>query len=178
MILALTGRRIDNTDADEARFPPRNIGRVSRDVEKLLSQLGVNVLVSSAACGADLIGLSEAGKLGIRRRVVLPFSREKFKVESVTDRPGDWGHLFDMILNDVATMGDLVIVEKTSSGDPFKEGNLAIVDEAVALGRERQDEVAGLVVWNGAPRGEPDYTADFREQCRTRGLRVFEARTD
>ena len=61
MILALAGRRIDSNDADEVRFPLRNVGRVSKEVETLLSEDGVMALVASAACGADLIGLSEAG---------------------------------------------------------------------------------------------------------------------
>ena len=78
-------------------------------METLLSENGVTALATSAACGADLIGLSEAGKLGIRRRVVLPFSREKFRAESVIDRPGEWGHLYDMVLDEVSAMGDLVI---------------------------------------------------------------------
>ena len=70
MIMALSGWRMDSGDADEAGFPLRNVGRVSREVESLLSANGVTVLVSSGACGADLIGLSEAGKIEIRRRVV------------------------------------------------------------------------------------------------------------
>ncbi len=178
MILALAGRRIDSNDAVEARFPLRNVGRVSRDAESLLSHNGVTVLVTSAACGADLIGLSEAGKLGIRRRVVLPFSREKFRMESVIDRPGEWGPLYDMILDDVAAMGDLVITKGLVGADPFAASNLVILEEAVALGLERHEEVASLLIWDGIPRGEPDYTADFGKQFRGRGLRVFEVRTD
>src|SRR5664279_3285300 len=139
MILAMAGRRIDGNDADEARFPLRNVGRVSRDVEALFLRQEVNVLVSSAACGADLIGLSEAGKLGRRRRVVLPFSREKFRVESVVDRPGEWGQLFDMILDDVSAMGDLVILPGASAVDPYVATNVAIVEEALALGRELRE---------------------------------------
>lgn len=178
MILALAGRRIDSNDADEVRFPLRNAGPVSRAVAKLISENGVTALVTSAACGADLIGLSEAGKLGIRRRVVLPFSREKFRAESVVDRPGEWGHLYDMILDDVSAIGDLVIQTKSLSADPYLGANMAILDEAVALGLERKDEVAAVIVWDGTPRGEPDYTADFAERSKERGIRVFEVRTD
>lgn len=178
MILALAGRRIDSNDADEVRFPLRNVGRVSRAVETLFSQNGVTALVTSAACGADLIGLSEAGKLGVRRRVVLPFGREKFRAESVVDRPGEWGRLYDMILDDVSTTGDLVIRAGPSGGDPYVASNLAILDEAIALGSQRNEEVAAVIVWDGTPRGEPDYTADFGERSRERGMRVFEVRTD
>ena len=49
-----------------------------------------------------------------------------------------------------------------------------ILEEAVALGLERHDEVAAVIVWDGTRRGEPDYTADFAERSRERGMRVFE----
>ena len=177
MIMALSGRRIDSSDADEARFPLRNVGRVSLAVESLLSANGVTVLVSSAACGADLIGLSEAGKIGIRRRVVLPSSRERFRIESVVDRAGEWGGLYDMIIDDVRAMGDLVIMAETTGIDPYAAANRVILDEAVVLGQERHEEVAAVIVWDGTPRGEPDYTADFRGEARKRGLKLLELNT-
>ena len=177
MILALSGRRIDKNDAEEARFPLRNVGRVSRAVDALLSTNGVTVLVSSAACGADLIGLSEAGKLGIRRRVILPFNRERFRIESVVDRPGKWGGLYDMIIDDVRVMGDLVIMTETTGLDPFAMANRIILDEAMVLGQERHEEVAAVIIWDGRPRGEPDYTADFGAEARKRGLKLLELNT-
>ena len=177
MILALSGRRIDSNDADEPRFPLRNVGRVSREVQALLSTNAVAVLVSSAACGADLIGLSEAGKLGMRRRVVLPCGRERFRTESVMDRPGEWGGLYDMIIDDVSAMGELVTMGESPGADPYTAANHLILDEAIALGRERHDEVAALILWDGAPRGAPDYTADFAAEARTRGLKVLELST-
>lgn len=99
MIIALAGRRIDPADAKETRFPLRNIGRVRTGIRALLKEKAVTALVSSAACGADLIALSEAGQLGLTRRVILPFERGRFRETSVTDRPGDWGTLYDEILD-------------------------------------------------------------------------------
>jgi|SRR5271165_3497603 len=177
MIMALSGRRIDSSDADEARFPLGNVGRVSRAVEALLSTNGVMVLVSSAACGADLIGLSEARKLGVRQRVVLPFSRERFRTESVVDRPGEWGALYDMIVDDVGAKGDLVIMAETTGIDPYAAANSVILDEAAAMGQERHDAVVAVMVWDGTPRGDPDYTADFGAEARKRGLKLLELNT-
>ena len=65
-------------DASQPRFPARNLTRVANAVRVLLQQHGITAVVSYAAWGADLLGLSEAGKLGLRRRVVVPFSRVKF----------------------------------------------------------------------------------------------------
>src|ERR1019366_7008755 len=101
MIIALAGRRVDSADAKESRFPLRNVGIVRTRARAALKEIGATALVSSAACGADLIALSEAGKLGLRRRVVLPFERSRFRDTSVTDRPGDWGPLYDQVLDAV-----------------------------------------------------------------------------
>lgn len=44
----------------------------------MLAAERADALVRSAACGADLIALEEAERLGIRRCVVLPFSPDQF----------------------------------------------------------------------------------------------------
>jgi hypothetical protein len=101
MIIALAGRRVDATDASQPRFPARNVERVGIALLELLQQQGATAVVSSATCGADLIGSPVAGKLGLRRQVVLPFSRAKFREKSVLDRPGEWRQLYDTIFDEV-----------------------------------------------------------------------------
>jgi hypothetical protein len=90
--IALAGRRVDPPDASEVRFPAsaKNIEIVRQRIRNKLQTKRTTVIVSSAACGSDLLALSEAGNLGLRRRVVLPFDRDKFRTTSVTNRPGDW----------------------------------------------------------------------------------------
>ncbi len=79
MVIALSGRRIDAADALESRFPLANVEIVWRRIRSMLKEQATRVLVSSAACGADLIALSEANSLGIASRIVLPSSPERFK---------------------------------------------------------------------------------------------------
>jgi len=140
-------------------------------------QRGATAIVSSAACGADLIGLSEAGKLGLRRRVVLPFSRRRFLETSVADCLGEWGKLYDAILDEVEAEGDLVILGKTDLDEAYLAANTAILDEATALGREWGESVVAALVWDGLSRGKSDYTAAFGHEARMRGLEVVEVRT-
>jgi hypothetical protein len=66
---------------------------VRRRIVDLLAEEHTEALVCSAACGADLIALEEAERLGLRRRIVLPFSPRQFRETSVTDRP-EIGDLF------------------------------------------------------------------------------------
>ena len=174
MILALAGRRIDAMDAKPPRFPLQNVDRVREAVHRLLVQEGATAVVSSAACGADLIALVEAGKLGLRRRVVLPFTREKFRESSVVDRPGEWGGLYDAVLNEVDAMGDLVLVGGLDKADAHTTASRLILGQAIALGQERREAVGAVMIWDGASRGTKDYTAEFGGEARKRGLPVFE----
>src|SRR5262245_15369924 len=98
MLIALAGRRVDAPNAGTARFPLVNVELVSRRVDELFEHEAATALVSSAACGADLLALKVAGARRMRRRIVLPFDRARFRATSVIDRPGDWGRLYDRIL--------------------------------------------------------------------------------
>jgi hypothetical protein len=177
MIIALAGRRVDAIDASRPRFPLQNIDKVGAAVGVLLKEHGATAVVSSAACGADLIGLAEAGKLGLRRRIVLPFARAKFRESSVVDRPGAWGKMYDTILDEVEANGDLVVIDTGNDKEPYSATNAAILDQAIALGRERDEPVGALLLWDGVSRGKDDYTDQFGAEARRRGLPVLEIRT-
>jgi hypothetical protein len=176
MIVALAGRRVDAADAAKSRFPLESVGRVSIAVRDYLQRKGATTVVSSAACGADLIGLCEAGKLGLRRRVILPFSREKFREVSVADRPGDWGGLYNRILDEIEAAEELVIIT-VGDADPYTAASREVLDEAIGLGEEKHEVVGAVMIWDGELRGTPDYTAEFGSEARRRGLSVFEIRT-
>jgi hypothetical protein len=177
MIIALAGRRVDTADAKDTRFPLRNVETVRTRARALLKEKGATALVSSAACGADLIALSEAGQLGLRRRVILPFERGRFRETSVTDRPGDWGLLYDYILDAVEASGDLVVLECGSDDEAYAAANRAILDEAVMLGKSLHQPVAAVLIWNGVSRGEGDLTENFAVEARNRDLPVTELLT-
>lgn len=177
MIIALAGRRVDAADAKQRRFPAENVDMVRERVRVMLQTQCAVALVASAACGADLLALSEAGKLGLRRSVVLPFDREKFRTTSVTDRPGDWGPLYDKQLNEVEKNGDLLIVHANSEDNAYAEANHAIVGKALSLGLELQDRVTAVLVWDGKARGEGDLTEEFGVYARNKRISVVEVMT-
>lgn len=164
MIVAVAGRRMD-ADA-------RRIEGVRRRVRALFAEEGVVAVVSSAACGADLIAQSEAGAMGLRRRIVLPYGRERFRETSVVDRPGDWGAVYDRVLGEV---DDVVVLPEAD--EPYRAANEAILDEAAKLAAELGQEAAAVLVWDGASRGERDWTAAFGRAARERGWRVLEVST-
>ncbi len=145
-----------------------------RERMRVVLEQKATALVCSAACGADLIALEVAGELRIRRRVVLPYSREQFRRSSVIDRPGDWGAIFDQIISNVE-----VVVLPFRPDDPgaYPQANAAIVREAERLSHDTGQGILAVVAWDGKSRGADDLTAAFREQAVRSGYRVAEVLT-
>jgi hypothetical protein len=177
-VIALAGRRIDPVDAAQRRFPLDAVPRVRAALTALLQPAQVSALVCSAACGADLIALEVAGRAGIERHVVLPFEPAHFRRTSVTDRPGDWGPLFDAVIREVAAAGHLEVCDGRED-DPgvYAEANAAILRRARSLAGAgdcpRASQPVAVVVWEGAPRGTDDTTAHFRAAARSAGFALL-----
>jgi hypothetical protein len=179
MIIALAGRRVDALDAKLARFPstPENLETVHKRILELLQAKRASTLVSSAACGADLLALSAAQSLGVRRIIVLPFEREKFRKTSVTDRPGEWGSLYDGIVDEVQKAGDLQTLHLRSEEEAYAEATHVIVDEAISLGQKLRVPVVAVLVWDGKSRGKGDLTEEFGRYAKSKKVAVIEVMT-
>jgi hypothetical protein len=172
-VVALAGRRIDTLDTNPPRFPLEALPRVRRRLVELLASERAVALVCSAACGADLVALEEAERLGLRRRIILPFPPEQFRKTSVTNCPGDWGPVFDRLIAASEATGDLVILPAVSGGDDaaYFKANEAIVDEAKAIARNSvPHRLIAAVVWEGAARARNDATAQFRNVAVRQGF--------
>lgn len=170
MVVAFAGRRVD-ADGAAQRFPLRNAPAVGQRIEELLAERRATALVCSAACGADLLALEAAGHLGLRRRVILPFGRERFRETSVVDRPGDWGERFDRMADAVTSGGNLIVLGYNEE-DPatYTATNLAILDQAFIVAHEAHQPVLAVVAWEGRSRGADDVTEHFLTEARRRGL--------
>lgn len=173
MIVALAGRRIDAADADTKRFPLSNVEKVEQRIRDYMQSNGVSALVSSAACGADLLALKVARETGVQRRVILPAPVAEFRETSVIDRPGDWGPLYDRVIAEVQRDQALIILDKKTAGkDPYAAVNLALLDEAAALAARTHDNATAVLVWEGESRGPGDMTQQFGDEARRRRLPV------
>lgn len=183
MVVALAGRRIDAPDADTPRFPPTNENTVGERLRRAFAELRATTLVASAACGADLVALEVTGTMGLRRVVVLPWERERFRARSVVDRGGTWGERYDRVLDQVEASGDLRVLGLGDDGESaFTATNEAILDEARELADTADDAgaasgVVALSVWDGRSRGPDDVTQHFIDAARARRLDVREIGT-
>jgi hypothetical protein len=85
---------VDCLEISRAKQPDVNLElaavKLAKDIETPTGLLGIGTFcvtsVRAAANGADLVALRVARQLGIRCRVVLPFSANRFRRVSVTDR--------------------------------------------------------------------------------------------
>ena len=168
-VAALAGRRIDAQDATVPRFPLRNVPLVRARLQRLFAREGVELLVCSAACGADLTALDVACAAGIRCRVVLPFEAERFRETSVVDRPGDWGELFDRLKPRIESASDLVVLSGEADAErAYLRANEVIVEEACRAARGRRR--LAVVVWEGRAREGGDATEHFRRLASQAGM--------
>jgi hypothetical protein len=165
-------------DADPPRFPLKNVPIVRRRLGSLLSEEHAEALVCSAACGADLIALEEAERLGLRRRIVLPFPPKRFRETSVADRPGDWGPVFDRLIAAAEVAGDLLILQSTRGDDDaaYAAANQAIIREAEALAWPTSEGTSlrrvAVIVWEGSARPGTDASGEFRALATQAGFTV------
>lgn len=191
MIIAFSGRRIDAEDAAVARFPLENQDLVRKRIGDVFDRHHPSAVVASAAAGSDLLGLEEAVTRGIRHRVILPYSADRFRANSVTDRPGEWGPRFDRISQLAGARNDLMVHPAPNSDeeqeDAYRRAAGVVLDEALALaqaeiaaeGVEEQpaSRVIAVAVWEGIPRGPDDFTAYFINQARARRILVEQVMT-
>lgn len=183
MIVAVAGRRIDAPGAQPPRFPLARRRPTQRRITVALQRLHTAVVVSSAACGADLLTLAAARALGLRRRIILPYREDWFLADSVTDRPGRWKALYCALIEEARASGDLIVLRgKRGSDEAFRAANARILREAQRLARGESPTnpsaaLAGLIVWEGAPRGPGDVTAHLRDALAQAGAHIEQALT-
>ncbi len=178
MILALAGRRVDPADAAVVRFPLQNTAAVRGRIAAILASTQATSLVCSAACGSDLLALDAAHELALDCHIVLPFAKERFRATSVVDRPGEWGALFDRIVERAEVEGNLVILNLDKADDAsFLAVNQAILAHARAIARSHAQPVEAALVWDGKPRDEMDITAAFGDAAKILGIPLREVST-
>jgi hypothetical protein len=179
VVFATAGRRIDADDTIVSRFPLASVEQTLQRIREALIQWGATAVVSSAACGADLLALSAAADLRLMRRVVLPFESERFRETSVLDRPGNWAAVFDQTLRELQPIGEVVVLEDMvgDADAAFVAVGETILAEAAKIARNNGGRPAAMVIWDGRPRPGVDLTAHFRDSAVRLGFEIVEVLT-
>ena len=169
-VAALAGRRIDSKNSGKKRFPLTETENVAKKIFQHFRNEKVKHLFCSAACGADIIAIEVASKLGIPCTIVIPFPRNIFKKTSVLDRPGAWGDRFDDLIDAAQKKNKLIQLGfAPNDAKAFSKTNSWILNSA--LNSKFPNKLA-FVVWEGKPRGNDDFTAEFFDNAHFKGFKM------
>ncbi len=172
-VIVSAGRRVDASDSSTPRFPPANINTVRQRILDFFNQESPVALVCSAACGTDLLALEVAGQKHVKRYVLLGAEPAVFRKESVTDRPGNWGAMFDQVMKSARVQ----VLKLPAGQEGYLQTNLDLLNRAEALAKKFGTVVQALVIWNEQSRGPDDVTGHFLEQAKLRNIPVSEIST-
>jgi len=176
VVFAIAGRRIDAIDTLRPAFPLEEVEKVKTQLLHLLTEHRAQAIVTSAACGADLIAIQVAEELDLHCHIVLPFDAAVFRNVSVTDRPGNWGDLFDLAIARAKADGALTILDLPFSDPAFAATSQIILEEAIRLGETYACPTAVILIWDRKFRPN-DYTQLLGTLATERGIQVFEVLT-
>lgn len=185
MIVALAGRRVDAPDTKTPRFPLSLIDSVKVKLTTCLKNANATHLISSGACGADLLAMMAAEELLIPKTMILPFDAETFRSTSVTDRPGNWGLIYDTTVQDLKDSGQLIELN-LDINDPevYAKVNLHMLDLAQIVAEQTRlengnknnaaERIMALIVWEGTPKDADDTTYHFLKEAQKRNFVIKE----
>jgi hypothetical protein len=177
MIVALAGRRIDKPYTKTPAFPFSNIEKVSAELNNFFNENNVTHLVSSGACGADLLGLEVAIKLKISCYLILPFEKEIFVSKSVSDcfKNEMWEAVFNKIYTSLEEQQKITILSiSPEDEDKYQKTNKAILNkvESLSASLKKTEEYLSsnlkpqkiaLILWEGKPKAKEIDTTDYTE---------------
>jgi hypothetical protein len=175
--VALAGRRIDLPSANPERFPMRNIEQVQLAIQVKLAEHGARWMVSSAAAGADLVGIRAAVALGLGYRLILFASVKEFAEKSVQDRGPYWEKEFERLLAATSTENLSFVPKQATDSDTFKAVNEQILRETISLASLKSSTPISLAVWEGQPKENDDFTVDFIRRSTAMQIPVLDVST-
>jgi hypothetical protein len=114
----------------------------------------------------------------LKQRIILPYRGDWFVADSVLDRPGRWGTLYESVCGEAKATRNLVTLHKPrGTEEAFRATTDRIIEDALGLAKRESPanpaaELAVLIVWEGAPRGADDMTAYMLDRMCTAGARV------
>jgi class 3 adenylate cyclase len=178
-VVVFAGHLIDRPGRSTARFPP-SLESAARDaIRQRLSKLGPAIGYASAGCGGDILFLEALLDASAETHVVLPYGRERFRLESVDlGSEGDrdywnlWNDRYARVLEratEVVTASE----QRMGTGATSFEYGFRWLDGAAAVkADELETELVGIALWDGLSGDGPGGTAWAIERWRRFGRRI------
>ena len=126
---------------------------------------------ASAACGADILFLEALQELGRESAIVLPYSAEQFRRDSVDIlQHENWGERFERAVaaaSSVTTASSLCLADGSAS---FEYGNRYLEGLAMLRTRRLDTELIGIAVWDGQQTAALGGTSETIAQWQRSGV--------
>src|SRR5262245_34048988 len=175
-VFLFSGHMIDARDREKPRFPPDKEPIAAQAIAEALdeSDAGAGDLgITEGACGGDLLFAEAMLARGARLELRLPFDEATFLRKSVAfakapTAPDRWSERFHVARADPRTrllvMTD--VLGPTPAGvDPFERCNLWMLEDALAMARDR---LTFVCLWDGGGGDGPGGTRHMFEEVQQR----------
>ena len=169
-VAVFSGHTIDADGQELARFPAKDESKVTQAIETVIARRGVEIGISAAACGADILFLEALQREGKETKVVLPHAIDIFRRVSVTDIGGEsWGIRFDAVLKNA---NDVVVLAPHQGEDLAYQFQGAVMAGLAVLRALAVDgQALGIALWDGKVGGVGGTSTVVKEWAQ-RGLEV------
>ncbi|WP_128954427.1 hypothetical protein [Bradyrhizobium guangzhouense] len=179
-VIAAAGRRIDAPDARNSSFAVARIASVRRLILDYLLRREIEIIISSGACGADLLLLDAAEELSIQYRILLPSTIASFRTSSVIDCAPSrvWADIYDRVTSAAVRRNNLIENIGDDRGPDYAAVNAAILEQALLFAGGRASSAIALMIWDGRPHpNRRDLTAEFKAEAEAKGFCLEEIST-
>jgi class 3 adenylate cyclase len=166
-VAVFAGHLIDRPERATPRFPEALQEDVRDALLEILRRREIGVGYASAGNGGDILFLESLDAIGAKSHIVLPYNREQFVGDSVSDVPGsDWEKRFQTVLERATHV--ITASEQRMPGNAMSyEYGFRLLDGTAALHAEQLDtELVCIAVWNGEDGDGPGGTATSVEHWR------------
>lgn len=153
------------------RFPGELHDAVAQAVRKELENYPRPILISSGACGVDIIFQEEVKRLGGKRFMVLPYHVADFRKTCLQGYQGkNWNARFDHIREGVSK--EIILNAECPNDNAVVSEfcNRYMVGYARRIAFEHGADVQLISLWNGLPGKAIGGTASMLAYCREHGI--------
>lgn len=168
-VVVFSGHMIDRADRPQARFPASKAASAKERIQAQLDLWQISAsdrVISSAACGSDILFLECCLDRQITPQVLLASPKEDFIQSSVAFAGPEWIRRFEQVCarSTVCILGQAFADQGLNV---YARTNLWIVQKAENWIASSNAEGFALLVWNGVRRDQnPGGTAHFAQSVK------------
>jgi class 3 adenylate cyclase len=167
-VAAFSGHTVDHAKRVAPRFPSADEGRVAEAIAAAIRTSHIEIGISAAACGADIMFLEAMQAAGKETYIVLPHPAEIFRKISVTEIGGaSWGQRFDRVLAGATEL--TVLAPHPGENLAYQFHGAVMAGSAILRAEAVGGHALGLAYWDGELGGVGG-TSTVIEEWAQRGL--------